>query len=246
MSHPVLEVCAFGVQSCVIAQLAGAVRVELCDNPMEGGTTPSYGTIRRVRELVTIQLYPIIRPRALNYFYDEAEWKAVLYDVRMCKQLGCDGISVGVQQQNGMLDAPKMRQLVDVAYPMGVTCNRVIDAVPDVFDCLDLLIDAGCERVLTSGQAATAPQGSALLEALVKRAAGRISIMPGAGVNSSNIVALHHATGATEFHASARMAVANAVAYSNPLVADAGNMFVANEEEVKKMVHLLRNIALPA
>ena len=244
MASPVLEVCAFGVQSCVIAQRAGAVRVELCDNPIEGGTTPSYGAIRAVREAVTIQLYPIIRPRALNYFYDEEEWKAILYDVQMCKQLGCDGISIGVQYRDGTLDAPRMRQLVDLAYPMGVTCNRVIDAVPDAFECLEQLIDAGCERVLTSGQAGTAPLGSDMLSALVKKADGRIIIMPGAGVNSSNIVALYETTGATEFHSSARMAVANTVTYSNPLVSDAGNMFVANETEVKKMVNLLKSITI--
>ena len=91
-----LEVCAFTVQSCIIAQRAGAARVELCDNPVEGGTTPSYGTVRRARERIDIRLYPIIRPRSGNYYYDEDEFEIIRQDIAACKDLGCNGISVGV------------------------------------------------------------------------------------------------------------------------------------------------------
>ncbi|HSC55167.1 MAG TPA: copper homeostasis protein CutC [Phnomibacter sp.] len=245
MQHPVLEICAFGIQTCIIAERAGAVRVELCDNPIEGGTTPSYGAIKTVRDKISIALYPIIRPRSLNYFYDADEWEIMKQDVLMCKQLQCDGISVGIQLQNGEVDTDRMKRLVELAYPMGVTSNRVIDAAPDPFKALEQLIDAGCERVLTSGQAATAPEGASILRQLIEQANGRIRIMPGAGVNSSNIVALYAATGATEFHTSARVAVPNTVAYTNPQVTDSGNMYVANEAEVARIVQLLNGIELP-
>src|ERR1700761_2400961 len=147
----VLEVCAFTIQSCIIAEKVGAVRVELCDNPVEGGTNPSYGTIRRVREKIGIRLYPILRPRSGNYYYDEEEFAIMREDIRVCKELGCDGISVGVQKIDGTIDVERMRRVVDWAHPMGVTCNRAFDAVPDPYLALEELIGCGCERVLTSG-----------------------------------------------------------------------------------------------
>lgn len=234
-----LEVCAFGIQSCLIAEVAGATRVELCDNPIEGGTTPSYGTIKKVREKISIDLYPIIRPRSMNYFYDNDEWAIILADILMCKQLGCNGVSVGIQKRNGEIDADKMKQLVEKAYPLKVTCNRVFDAVPDPFVALEILINAGCERVLTSGKAATAPEGMVVLKQLVKQAGKRISIMPGAGVRSENIAALVNETGAWEFHTSARKAVKNTVTYANPLVSDAGNFYMADQQELEQIIGIL-------
>jgi copper homeostasis protein len=240
-----LEVCAFGIQSCVIAERAGAARVELCDNPIEGGTTPSYGTIKKVREAVSIQVYPIIRPRSMNYYYDELEWSIIKEDVKLCKELGCDGVSVGVQNIDGTIDASRLQEIVEWAYPMKVTCNRAFDAVPDPFEALNILIDAGCERVLTSGLAATAPEGTKLLKQLVNHANGRISVMPGAGVRSSNIYQLLLETGAQEFHSSGRMRVENPMSFSNPKVSDAGSMFIADEVELRKMVDALNQYRKP-
>ncbi|MEZ5042790.1 MAG: copper homeostasis protein CutC [Saprospiraceae bacterium] len=233
------EVCAFTIQSCLIAQMAGAARVELCDNPIEGGTTPSFGLIKWARNKIDIELFPIIRPRSMNYYYDEDEWQIMLADVAMCKELGCDGISVGVQKLNGEVDADKMKKLVEVAYPMIVASNRVIDAAPDPYIALEVLIDAGCKRVLTSGKAATAPAGVDTLKQLVQQANGRISIMPGAGVNASNIQQLIDATGAHEFHGSARITVSNPVLYNNPAVTDSGNMVVADLQEIQNIVAVL-------
>lgn len=234
-----LEVCAFNIQSCRIAQAVGAVRVELCDNPIEGGTTPSYGTIQQVREAIQIALYPIIRPRSMNYYYDADEWAIVKADILMCKQLGCDGVSVGAQLVDGRIDKDRMQQAAEWAYPMGLTCNRAFDAVPDPTEALETLIAIGCERVLTSGLAATAPQGVDLLKQLVKQADGRIGIMPGAGVRASNIKRLME-TGATEFHTSARQAMPNPMQFANPLVSDAGHFFVADKTELEKIMEMLK------
>lgn len=235
----VLEVCAFNIQSCIIAARAGAVRVELCDNPLEGGTTPSYGTIRQVRERVGIRLYPILRPRSGNYFYAEEEYEIIKKDIAICKELGCDGISVGAATINAEIDTAWLKRIVEWAYPMGVTCNRAFDGTPDPFAALEALIECGCERVLTSGQKSAAPDAGETLKALVAQAGERIIVMPGAGVKSSNIAQLRRECGAVEFHASARKTMRNPLTYINTQISDYGNVYVADEEEVRKMVQIL-------
>src|SRR5689334_5033475 len=234
-----LEVCAFNLQSAVIAEKVGAGRVELCENPADGGTTPSYGAIKQTREKIGIALYPIIRPRGGNFFYDENEFAIIKQDILLCKQLGCDGISTGVHLQNGEIDTERLKRIVEWAYPMGVTCHRVFDATPDPFKALEEIIDSGCERILTSGQKSAAPDGIDLLADLVQRAEGRIIIMPGAGVRSSNIEKLIIGTGATEFQTSARIAAPDPVTFRNPAIADAGDWYIANEEELNKIIAIL-------
>ncbi len=233
---PLLEICAFHIDSCIIAERAGAARVELCDNPLEGGTTPSYATIKKAREKISILLYPIVRPRAGNFFYSDDEMAILKEDIEMCKQLGCDGISAGVQKINGEIDIERMQRVVEWASPMGVTCHRVFDCTPDPFKALEEIINCGCERILTSGLQSTAPKGTALLQELVEQAANRIIIMPGAGVNSSNIAKLKEETGAIEFHSSAKRIAPNSVTYLNKEVSDYGNVYIADEEEVRAMV----------
>ena len=236
----ILEVCAFHIVSCIIAEQAGATRVELCDNPIEGGTTPSYGTIKRVRETIAIRLYPILRPRSGNYFYSDEEFAILKEDIAMCKQLGCDGISVGTQTIHSEIDTERLKRIVDWAGPMGVTCNRAFDGTPDPFKALEDIISCGCERVLTSGQKTAAPDAAPLLSQLVHQAGNRISIMPGAGINASNIARLRAACGATEFHASARRIATNPLTFINTEINDYGNVYIADEAEVKAMVEALR------
>jgi copper homeostasis protein len=229
MAKAILELCSFNIQSCMIAEKAGVYRVELCDNPVEGGTTPSYGTIRQTRERISIKLYPILRPRCGNYFYDEDELAILKEDIRVCKELGCDGISIGVQKINGEIDTDKLQQFVEWAHPMGVTCNRAFDATPDPFKALEAIIAAGCERVLTSGQQTAAPDAGPLLAQLVHQAGSRIVIMPGAGIRASNIRQLMTESGAKEFHGSFRKASVNTMHFSNPLVTDFGNVYLPDE-----------------
>jgi len=239
-----LEVCAFNLQSAIIAEKAGAKRVELCENPADGGTTPSYGTIKKTREKIGISLYPIVRPRGGNYFFDEDEFAIIKQDILLCRQLGCDGISTGVSKLNGEIDTERLKRMVEWAYPMGVTCHRVFDATPDPRHALEDIITSGCERVLTSGQKASAPDGMELLAQLVQQAGGRITIMPGAGVRSGNIETLVNGTGATEFHTSARMTAPDPVTFRNPAILDATNWYIATEEELRKIMDVLNNISL--
>lgn len=242
--HPVLEVCAFNVQSCIIAERAGAVRVELCDNPIEGGTTPSYGTIQLARESIGILLYPIIRPRSGNYYYDETDYAIMKKDIAICRELGCNGISVGTATINATIDTEWLKRIVEWAGPMGVTCNRAFDGAPDPFQALEDIIACGCERILTSGQKTAAPEAGDLLKQLVQQAGDRISIMPGAGIKSNNLAALHLACGAKEYHASARKIAPNPLTYINSLVNDYGNVYIADEQEVAAMVDVLSNSSI--
>ena len=137
IKRAILEVCAFHIDSCMIAERAGAARIELCDNPIEGGTTPSYGTIKMAREKISILLYPILRPKLGNYYYNDIhEFTILKEDIDMCKQLGCDGISVGVRKKEMQLLIQNTQSYCGMGCPMGVTCNRVFDCAPDPFEAL--------------------------------------------------------------------------------------------------------------
>jgi copper homeostasis protein len=240
MSKAKFELCSFNLQSCVIAEKLGAYRVELCDNPVEGGTTPSYGVIKRTREKVSIKLYPILRPRCGNYYYDEDELAMLKEDIAVCKELGCDGISIGVQKINGEIDIDKLKQFVEWAYPMGVTCNRAFDATPDPLQALEDIIAAGCERILTSGQKSGAPEGAPLLKQLVQQAGERIIIMPGAGITAQNIQQLMEETGAKEYHGSLRKTTPNPMSFSNPLVLDYGDVYLPDEAALSAILSYMR------
>lgn len=200
-----LEICAGSMDSALAAQEGGADRVELCDNLKEGGTTPSYGTVSRTRDLLDIQLYPIIRPRGGDFLYDEKEFEVMCRDVGICRQLGCDGVVIGLLDADGSVDVKRTRLLVELAWPMGVTFHRAFDRSRDPLAALEDIIGAGCERILTSGQRPTAPEGAALIGSLVDKAGDRIAIMAGSGVTPDNIGELVRATGAREYHSTAKV-----------------------------------------
>jgi copper homeostasis protein len=216
---------------------AGAGRIELCDNPQEGGTTPSFGLIKTVREqLPDIALFPIIRPRGGNFLYDRDDLEIIRRDIEICHELHCDGISTGMEKQNGEIDTEILKRVVEWAYPMQVTCHRVFDRTPDPFKALEDVISSGCTRILTSGQQVNAPMGAALIKKLVAQAGERIIIMPGGGVRAANITQLMQQTGATEFHTAAKNIVPDIIPNEHPSVLDAGNMFLSDEAEIAEMV----------
>ncbi len=211
-----LEVCAGSVASGIAAQRGGAERIELCANLSEGGTTPSPGTIRVARRSLEIQIYPIIRPRGGDFLYGEKEFEVMKEDILHCRQAGCEGIATGVLLADGSVDLERLAVLVETAWPMGVTFHRAFDLVADPFRALEGIIASGCERILTSGQAPTAPEGAGMIASLIRAAAGRIIIMPGAGIREENMADLVRATGAREFHSSARTRRSGGMAYRKP------------------------------
>jgi len=200
-----LEICCFNLSSAVIAQQAGAHRVELCASPGEGGTTPSPGVISTARERLHIALYPIIRPRGGDFLYSDDEFRVMLKEVEFCKKAGCNGVVLGILKPDGSVDKQRCARLVELAYPLGVTFHRAFDWTANPFEAMEDIISIGCERILTSGQRPAAIEGAALINELVREADERISIMPGSGVRSSNITELVEKTDAGEYHTSARV-----------------------------------------
>lgn len=197
-----LEVCANGLNSALAAQEGGAQRVELCDNLLEGGTTPSYGQIAGTTNMLQIEVYPIIRPRGGDFVYSEQEFEVMKADVLNCKGLKCDGVVFGILTVAGRVDMQRCRILADLAHPMPVTFHRAFDVTDDLFQAMEDIITLGFKRILSSGGHDTAIEGAETLKSLIQSAAGRIEIMPGAGVNIDNVKSLMELTGATAVHGS--------------------------------------------
>ncbi len=235
-----LEIIAFNIASCQIAQAAGATRIELCDNPADGGTTPSYGFIKAAREKLQIDLYAMARPRGGDFFYSEDEFEIIKTDVRMCKELGCDGVVIGLLNKDGTVDKERSKKLVEIAHPMGVTFHRAFDRTRNPFKALEEVIETGCERILTSGQAPNCLDGSALIAELLQRADGRISIMPGSGLRSFNVIEVAKATGAVEFHTSASVLASTKMDFVAEAMDEELKTVMVDGDEVKKITDLLK------
>ena len=231
-----LEAIGFNIESCTIDQLAGAHRIELCDNPGEGGTTPSYGFIKAARKNLQIDLFPIIRPRGGDVLYSDDEFEVMKADVKICKELECDAVVIGMLYSDGTVDKKRCSQLVELAYPLGVTFHRAFDRVADPLKALEDIIDVGCERILTSGLQPNALDGAEMIASLIKQANERIIIMPGSGVRSDNIIELAKKTGATEFHSSARMYINSNMTYTNAAMKENMQSVSVDEEEVKNII----------
>jgi len=203
-SRPLLEIAAGSLASALAAQEGGADRVELCGNLGEGGTTPSYGTLAVARDRLRIPLYVLIRPRAGDFLYDDAELEEMRRDIDTCVRLGCDGVVIGALDADGNVDRGACAGMIAAAGSLGVTFHRAFDAARDQAAALETIIGLGCERVLTSGAHASAQEGADVIADLAQQARGRIRIMAGAGVTPENLAALVARSRADEFHASAR------------------------------------------
>lgn len=208
-----IEVCAAHIQSALAAQDGGASRIELCDNLYEGGTTPSYATIKRVREKLDIGLNVMIRPRGSDFCYNDLEIEIMKQDIQLCKELGANGVVFGVLLPDGNVDVSRMKQLVEISRPLEVTFHRAFDVTPDPYRAMEETIDLGIERILTAGQKNTVPEGLELIKNLIQRADNRIIIMPGSGINQSNIKKIKDYSGATEFHLTGRKSIQSKMNY---------------------------------
>ncbi|PZR24869.1 MAG: copper homeostasis protein CutC [Citrobacter freundii] len=216
----------------------GADRIELCANLAEGGTTPSAGMIRQCRESFDVLLYPIIRPRGGDFLYTEEEFQIMLHDVKLCRELGCDGVVIGMLLADGRIDLPRTTQLVQAAYPLGVTFHRAFDRCVDPFAALEQLIEAGCERILTSGQKPAAPDGVEMIAQLNKTADHRIIIMPGSGVRVDNVRQLADQTGCTELHSSLRRKAKSRMDFIHPGFASSEESYMNNSIDPEEVAQL--------
>jgi copper homeostasis protein len=213
------EICANSVASCIAAQEGGADRVELCSGIPEGGTTPSFGMIRKARASIDIALNVIIRPRGGDFLYSEDELEEMIHDIRIAEELGADGLVFGCLTKEGNIDKRAMSILMEAAGSLPVTFHRAFDHSADPLKALEDIIELGCARILTSGCRPTALEGADLLAQLVEKAGDRIIIMPGCGVKESNIAEIARLSGAREFHFSAREPVESGMIFRNPEVA---------------------------
>lgn len=211
------EVCLQSVDDAVAAQFGGAHRVELCAALVEGGITPSLGSIRACRDAVDIDIMVMIRPRGGDFFYTDHELGAMAKDIAECRKIGVTGVVFGMLEQNGSVARTQVQRMVEEAGPdLSVTFHRAFDVSADPFAALDELIDLGVDRVLTSGQAGTVPEGKEMIRQLVERAAGRIGILPGCGITPENVAEMVAYTGVTEFHATAFAALKSPMTHRNP------------------------------
>lgn len=240
------EICANSTESCIAAQAGGAHRVELCAGIPEGGTTPSIGEIRTARRLIDIKLHVIIRPRGGDFLYSPTEKETMIADIQAAREAGADGLVFGCLTPDGDIDLPMMKDLMKAAGDCPVTFHRAFDRCRDPFRALEEIIDLGATRILTSGQQPTAPQGAGLIRQLIEKAAGRIILLAGCGVNENNIRQLALESGATEFHFSAREPARSAMRFSNPEVlmgsadVDEYTRNVTTAERVRRTIEQLR------
>jgi copper homeostasis protein len=213
-----IEACVDSVPSALAAEAGGAERVELCDNMIEGGTTPSAGTIAEAKARLRIPVFAMIRPRGGDFLYSDVEYGVMRRDIGHARALGADGVVLGLLDRGGAVDVERTAALVEAARPLPVTFHRAFDVARDPEEALEALIRLGVARVLTSGQAPTAPEGAALIAGLVRQAGERIGILPGCGLDETNLREFVGRTGAREVHVRGTSPVRTEMAHRNPRI----------------------------
>lgn len=233
-----LEVPVFDVNSALIAQNAGAHRIELCSSMSDGGITPSHGMILWTKQNLHIPFFVMIRPKGGNFIYSREEIEIMLNDITFCRHIGIEGIVTGALTEQGLVNKTACSMLVEAAGNMQLTFHRAFDRTNDPFVALENIIECGFHRILTSGQKETAPEGVKLIAELNIQAAGRIIIMPGSGVNEMNLQELHEQCNCREYHSSAK--IKTFVNAHNPLPADSLEVWTVSEEKILKMLDVLK------
>lgn len=223
-----IEICCGSIQSAANAKDGGAVRIELCQGLVEGGTTPSPATINYAVKELGLKVFVLVRPRGGDFCYNELEIKTMEQDVEFCKQAGVAGIVVGFLHPDGSIDTELTRRFVKLAAPLPVTFHRAFDRCTDPLRALEEVIDCGCARILTSGCKPTAMEGADVLQQLVQQANGRIKILAGSGVTPENAAELRQKTGAPEIHGSCKI--------TRP-----DGAWETDAEQVKKLLEVLAN-----
>jgi copper homeostasis protein len=241
MTGHILEVAANSVASALAAEAGGAARVELCSALELGGLTPSHAAIATARDRLRTPVHVLIRPRPGDFVFDDLECEVMQRDIEVCRALGCAGVVLGVLTAGGRVDERRCRTLVDAARGMSVTFHRAFDFAREPEHALEAVIALGCDRLLTSGQQEDALSGAGLIRKLIGLARDRITIMPGGGIEAGTIAAIAQATGAREFHASAKTHVPARMANpAAPLVGMDGTHWQTDVAQVRARVDALQ------
>ncbi|MDD5804748.1 copper homeostasis protein CutC [Blautia sp. HCP3S3_H10_1] len=247
MSKFTLEVCADSVESVLAAQKGGADRIELCGNVVIGGTTPSESLYREIRKHSDIKIHALIRPRFGDFCYTEYEFNIIRAEVKRFRELGAQGVVIGMLKPDGSLDMEHMKMLMEEADGMSVTLHRAFDVCKDPMEALEQAVSLGINTILTSGQKNNCVEGTPLLAELVKKSAGRIHIMAGAGVNAEAVSSIYEKTGITDYHMTGKIVLESEMQYRKegvnmglPSLSEF-EIFRTSEQEVRKARNVLNS-----
>ncbi len=236
----ILEIPVFDIQGAIDAENAGAHRIELCSSMSEGGITPSYGTILWAKQHLKIPIFVMIRPRGGDFEYSNEEIQIMKMDIEFCKNVVVDGVVFGILNSKNSVDTEKCKQLLEVAEGMQTTFHRAFDRSNYPFKALEDIISCGFDRILTSGQKDTALQGANLIAEIIKKADNKIIIMPGSGVDETNLSDLHKICGANEYHSSAKTKlISDNTKISMSSTRQNSSKWIVSEEKIKRMLEIL-------
>jgi copper homeostasis protein len=224
MTRLIAEICIDSVEGAVAAGEAGADRVELCANLLEGGTTPSLGLMEITIARAKLPVQVMIRPRGGDFLYSDIEVETMLRDIAAAKAARAGGVVFGCLTADGQIDGTLTQRLIAAARPLSVTFHRAFDVARDPVEALRALIGLGVDRLLTSGQEPNALEGAPLIRRLIELAAGRLIIMPGGGITARNVGRVLQETGASEIHFAALSESPSGMAHRNPHVFMGGEL----------------------
>ena len=195
-----LEISVETLEGVLAAERGGADRIELCGDLSAGGVTPGVDLVHAVRNQIRIPVFVMVRPRAGDFVYSNSEFEMMKRSIVDAKESCVDGVVLGILRSDRGVDVERTRELVNLARPLPVTYHRAFDESADLHQALEDVIETGAARILTSGGAKSAEEGAAVLAELVQGGGERIIILPGAGINASNISKIALRTLAREFH----------------------------------------------
>ena len=238
----IAEALACSADDACVAQTAGVQRLEICSAILVGGLTPSIGTFNAIRDVCSLQLMAMVRPRPSGFLYTALEFRAMLNDATALIDAGADGIVFGVLDDSAEIDVARCKLLVERAKGKQTVFHRAFDAVRDPQFALETLISLGVTRVLTSGQAPTALQGADLIRELIELADGRIEILVGGGVRPETVNEIVTRTGAKQVHLGPFLPQSDHSLDSSPTAASTygGTYPVVDEQSLSRVVKNLK------
>lgn len=231
-----IEICANSFKSALNAQKAGAHRIELCSELSVGGITPSYGLLQKVSENIEIPVHVLIRPRSGDFCYTDDEFKQMKTDITICKKLGFQGIVSGVLNSDNKLDIDRAKELIKLSKPLSFTFHRAFDCVPNPLETQEILKNLKVDRILTSGQKNKAIEGIDLLKKLNKKTEKKLIILPGSGINATNILQFKKA-GFSEIHTSASIKKKN-----DDVFFDKTTRTISDLSTIKQLVKMISDV----
>ena len=248
MENYILECCVDSVESAINAAKGGASRLELCSNLIIGGTTPDAALVKEIRKYTDIRIHALIRPRFGDFCYTMHEMEIMKSQIRALKEAGVEGIVIGVLNEDGDLDIPKMKALIQEAEGLSITLHRAFDMCRDPYQVLEEAVDLGVRTILTSGQKQSAWEGRQLLAELVEKADRRIDIMAGAGIGAAVIEKLQPVTKGISYHMSGKVTLESPMKYRKadvnmglPSLSEY-EIWQTSENAVREAVEVLKHI----